>query len=124
MIDRTGGRSPHFQSMSDDELIRIARRLARGFAQDEKERALVSTLMDVQSGTGDEPIAVMVGVIVDSHQLFGSRRVTVTFCSRSPSLFSQNKPSVSGSAEPSELKLAPPSLAPTVTHSRRSRLSR
>jgi len=37
--------------MTQDELIKIARRLAVAFAQDDKERALVATLTDVQFRT-------------------------------------------------------------------------
>jgi hypothetical protein len=37
--------------MSNEELIQIARRYARGFAQDDTERAQVETLSDVQVQT-------------------------------------------------------------------------
>ncbi len=37
--------------MTQDELIKIAWRLAAGFAQDDKERAVVATLTDVQVKT-------------------------------------------------------------------------
>jgi hypothetical protein len=37
--------------MSQDELIKVARKHAVGFAQDDKERALVATLTDVQVKT-------------------------------------------------------------------------